>query len=175
MNLNTKFFKQVYKLNSEIKTKIYFFQKIVILSLFFLFLGFVCGNLFGTFLQYFRDFTDWDGAIIIITLVTIELINFLNYKKSKLRFPFVYIRLKQKKSQLWPFVLKVTQVEETVIVSDSVGLRSTKTSNQIFKYLKSQETKGPKLKKENNFIKILNFYKIGLLLGFFIDAFKVGS
>ena len=25
------------------------------------------------------------------------------------------------------------------------------------------------------FIKIFNFYKIGLLLGFFIDAFKVGS
>ena len=101
MNLNTKFFKQVYKLNSEIKTKIYFFQKIVIFSLFFLFLGFVCGNLFGTFLQYFRDFTDWDGVIIIITLVTIEFINFLNYKKSNLRFPFIYRKLKKKNFQLW--------------------------------------------------------------------------
>lgn len=27
----------------------------------------------------------------------------------------------------------------------------------------------------NNFMRQLNFYKIGLLLGFFIDAFKVGS
>ena len=175
MNLNTKFFKQVYKLNSEIKTKIYFFQKIVILSLFFLFLGFVCGNLFGTFLQYFRDFTDWDGAIIIITLVTIELINFLNYKKSNLRFPFIYRKFKKKNFQLWPFVLKVTQVEANVIVNDSAALGQNKTFNQRI-VLKSQETfLNPKLKKENNFIKILNFYKIGLLLGFFIDAFKVGS
>ena len=31
-------------------------------------------------------------------------------------------------------------------------------------------------KKQNvRFLKILNFLKIGLLLGFFIDAFKVGS
>jgi hypothetical protein len=35
--------------------------------------------------------------------------------------------------------------------------------------------KQPKRKLTLNLIKLLNFYKIGLLLGFFIDAFKVGS
>ena len=172
MNLNTKFFKQVYKLNSEIKTKIYFFQKIVILSLFFLFLGFVCGNLFGTFLQYFRDFTDWDGAIIIVTLVTIELINFLNYKKLNLRFPFGYITLQKKNYQLWR---ASTQVEDNVIVNDSAALRQNKIFNQPLKQGSHEPFLKPKFKKENNYIKILNFYKIGLLLGFFIEAFKVGS
>ena len=128
MNSNTKFFRKLSKLNVLIKKKIQVFQKSVIFSIFSLFLGFVFGNLFGTFLNFFRRFLNWDGLIILITILIVELINYLNYRPSH-------------KNQNLDFV----------ILTDS------------------------KNKKQINFVKILNFYKIGLLLGFFIDAFKVGS
>lgn len=37
-------------------------------SIFALFLGFISGNLFGTFLNFFRNYTNWDGFIIIVTI-----------------------------------------------------------------------------------------------------------
>jgi len=85
-------------------------QRFFDLSLFFLLFGFVNGNLFGTFLQFLRQYFIWDGLIIMFTLLIIEAIN-LTY-----------------------FVCR------------------------------------PK-----PWVRLLNFYKMGLLLGFFTDAFKVGS
>lgn len=82
MNSNTKFFRQLNKLSFQIKKKSWIFQNLLIFSLFFLFLGFVFGNLFGTFLNFFRGFLNWDGLIIGSTILIIEFINYLNYKKQ---------------------------------------------------------------------------------------------
>lgn len=149
MNSNTKFFRQLNKLSFQIKKKIWVFQNIVIFSLFFLFLGFVFGNLFGTFLIFFRSLLNWDGLIISSTILIIEFINYLNYKKQ----------FKQ------PFQIHPSNSKAAFVFFKSFSKPKFKTtlSNSI------------KSKKNFRFIKIINFCKTGLLLGFFIDAFKVGS
>jgi hypothetical protein len=63
--------------------KLWVFQNIVTVSIFTLFFGFVCGNLFGTFLNYFRNFVQWDGLIISLTILIIEFINYLNFRFTK--------------------------------------------------------------------------------------------
>ena len=117
MFYNTKFLKLLNFFRFSIINKSIFIKNNFVIYVFLLFLGFICGNLFGTFLNFFRCFISWDGFIIILIILTIEFINYLIYTKS-------------------------------------------------FKY-----------KKNNiiNFFKFLNFYKMGLLLGFFTDSFKVGS
>lgn len=140
MTSNTPFFNQIHRLQFLLKKKMTFFKKIVILSLFFLFLGFVFGNLFGTFLNYFRSFTDWDGLIIIFILVIIEIINYLNYKSLKNGNSFLLNFFSSRKN---------------------FGRRGNNQKDSR--------------KHMNSIIKILHFSKIGLLMGFFIDAFKVGS
>ena len=82
MTSTTNFFRQINKIKIKIQTKILIFQSIVIFSLFSLFLGFVMGNLFGTFLNSFRNLINWDGLIISLTILIIEFINYLNYKKK---------------------------------------------------------------------------------------------
>lgn len=81
-------------------------------SFFYLFLGFLTGNLFGTLLATIRTFGLWDGMIILSLLGFLEFLGKLIYKTRK---------------------------------------------NSI------------------KFWKLLNAWKIGILLGFFIEAFKVGS
>ena len=131
MFYNTKFLKLLNSFYFNILNKFKLIEKYFIIYIFLLLLGFICGNLFGTFLIFFRFYTNWDGLIIILTILIIEFINFITYGKS-------------------------------------------------FKYHKSNNFFS-KIYKKNFFfllfknLKFLNFYKMGLLLGFFIDAFKVGS
>ena len=113
---NTYFFKFIYHLEVLYQKKMQFFSKNFAFSIFILGFGFFCGNLFGTFLTFFRQFTSWDGTIIALTILFIESINYLNYTPYSKRKRFL-----------------------------------------------------------KTFFTFLNFYKIGLLLGFFTDAFKVGS
>ena len=130
MKINTNFLQILTYLIASNRFHINFFEKKFTLSIFFLFFGFICGNLFGTFLNFFRNFIYWDGIIILITILVIEFIHFFNY--------------------------------------------TNQNNNKIFKmlvYLKKLNIN----KKNIFFIQILNFYKLGLLLGFFTDAFKVGS
>ena len=129
MKWNTKLFKLLLDLKLQIQKKRFLFEKKFTISIFFLFFGFVCGNLFGTFLNFFRNYTNWDGVIISSTILFIEFINYLNYKEN----------LKKKKFKLKKF---------------------KNYFNIKFKNLQM--------------IRVFNFYKIGLLLGFFTDAFKVG-
>lgn len=112
MFYNTKFLKISSVFFFNIKKKSIFIKKNFVIYIFLLFFGFICGNLFGTFLNFFRYLISWDGFIIIFIILIIEFINYLTYT----------------------FKLK---------------------NNKIFNFL--------------------NFYKIGLLLGFFTDSFKVGS
>ena len=142
MTSTTNFFRQINKLKIQIQTKISIFQNIVIFSLFSLFLGFVMGNLFGTFLNTFRNLLKWDGLIISMTILIIEFINYLNYKKKAVNL---------------------------ILKKNSNTLVNERPFETLFTLVNK------KMKTKLNFIKFLNFYKIGLLLGFFIDAFKVGS
>ena len=90
MNSTTKFFRQINKINVQIKKKIWVFQRNILFSVFSLFLGFVFGNLFGTFLNYFRNFLNWDGLIITITIFIVEFVNYLNYQKRKQKKALLY-------------------------------------------------------------------------------------
>nr|QXI88250.1 photosystem I assembly protein ycf20 [Ulva intestinalis] len=131
MFYNTKFLKLLNSFYFNVLNKFKFIEKYFVVYIFLLLLGFVCGNLFGTFLIFFRVYTNWDGLIIILTILFIEFINFITYIKS-----FKYHKFNK-------FFVKIYK-------------------NKIFFLLFKN-------------LKFLNFYKMGLLLGFFIDAFKVGS
>ena len=130
MKINTNFLQILTYLISSNRFYINFFEKKFTLSIFFLFFGFICGNLFGTFLNFFRNFIYWDGIIILITILFIEFIHFFNY--------------------------------------------TNQNNNKIFKILVYLKKLNINI-KNIFFVQILNFYKLGLLLGFFTDAFKVGS
>lgn len=179
MNPNTKFVRELKKLSILIKKKIKVFQTNVIFSVFSLFLGFVFGNLFGTFLVFFRHFINWDVLIITTTILIIEFINYLNYNnKNNLR-----IEKTLHKMQSWrvnstpPPDLKTEKPKRQIRILNvfSTCFYILDKNYQNTGNLAFIEKKLQKIKKQINFIKILNFYKIGLLLGFFIDAFKVGS
>ena len=128
--ITPRFFQLICRFEKLKKIKIKFIETHFAFSIFFLFLGFVCGNLFGTFLTFFRHFICWDGGIIMLTIVFIELINFLYYIKSQ--------------SQIKTFQNKTALLY----------------------------TRQPKIQ---SCIVFVNFYKVGILIGFFTDAFKVGS
>ena len=65
-----------------------FFSKIKNFSNHFLesacsfYLGFLLGNLFGTFLKFFRNQIFWDGIILIMIILLFEFLNFLIYIKK---------------------------------------------------------------------------------------------
>lgn len=147
MNSNTKFLKFLNKLTTQSQKKILVFENNFPISIFFLFFGFICGNLFGTFLTFFRNYTNWDGAIITLTILIIEFINYLNYTKKdnhiKKRIFIQYNKLQ--------FLNFKTKINKKIIKNQPLNFK-----NKLF-------------------LKFLNFSKIGLLLGFFVDAFKVGS
>nr|AYC63924.1 hypothetical protein Ycf20 [Flabellia petiolata] len=83
-----------------------------LISVCYFYLGFVLGNLFGTFLNFFRNKIIWDGAILFIIILIFETLNFFIYNRKLLN---------------------------------------------------------------KKLLIILKNIQIGILLGFFIDAFKVGS
>lgn len=117
---------QFLKIFSEsFKEKFLFFQISFSSAIFFLFSGFLGGNLFGTFLNGIRILVPWDGFIVASFLFFVEILSYIRYH-SKGRFFLI----------LWKFP---------------------------FSY------------RKRVFWKNFNFLKIGLMLGFFIDAFKVGS
>ena len=103
----------------EFERKVSGLNKYLSITLFCFFLGFILGNLFGTFLSGFRQIFHWDGFIIFYLLGFIEITNYANY--------------------------------------DPKGKKAFFISRNEFAW------------------KMCNFLKIGLLFGFFIDAFKVGS
>lgn len=46
----------------------------------YFFIGFIIGNLFGSFLVFFRDWFIWDGLLIICIIVFLESGNFLFFQ-----------------------------------------------------------------------------------------------
>lgn len=82
------------------------------------YLGFLCGNIFGTFLIFLRNRVIWDGFLFFFLIIFFEFLNFFIYKQIRYR------------------------------------LLGTFSKQGIF---------------------ILKNFQTGILFGFFIDAFKVGS
>ena len=137
MKIETRIVFFINQLKVYLNRKNSFFKEVFSFALFTLFVGFLIGNLFGTFLNTIRSFIFWDGLIIFIILSIMELLNFLLYSKAK-RF-FVI-------SQKISYYPMRSQAAHT----------ASAANNQII-------------------WKNLNYLKIGIMFGFFIDAFKVGS
>ena len=95
MFYNTKFLKLLNFFYFNIIKKFIFIEKNFITYIFLLFLGFICGNLFGSFLNFFRYYICWDGFIILLIILLSEFINYLTYikiyflKKNKTFFKFL--------------------------------------------------------------------------------------
>lgn len=98
-----------------------------------------------------RDLGIWDGFTILLVVFLIEILNYKIYHHTNRTFSISLSSLLFKKS-----------------------IYSPKHFFKIEQFFFSKKT-------QNNFldifivIKILNYFKIGFMLGFFIDAFKVGS
>ena len=125
----------------------------------FLFFGFLLGNLFGTFLPFIRIIFPWDGFIVIIILFFMELISSSRYQSSRREFLGIW------KSPLLRFY--ETRDERSAPFS-LVLFPSTLSTRQ-----ENTESR-QRIRLERTFSG-WNSFKIGFLLGFFIDAYKVGS
>jgi hypothetical protein len=152
-------------------------------GIFFLFVGFVIGNLFGTFLPAIRIFFSWDGFIVLFLLFFIEFISYIRYH-GKSRFFLI----------LWNFRRPIPCVDEGIPfwgrtfqpLIPFVQNRFSKEKVSLDLEDGRSDAKIPQLRSSaTTFVdgwrypakgyKSLNYFKIGFLLGFFIDAYKVGS
>ena len=145
-----------------------FFKEVFSFALFTLFFGFLIGNLFGTFLNTIRSFILWDGLIIFLIILLMEFYNC-----------FLYNRFFKNIS-----AIPSTKFEEDpcCFFSNNKAIKRVPLAKKrsflarerfplfvLFSYKQN-------LFPNNQMIwKTINLLKIGLLFGFFIDAFKVGS
>lgn len=201
MKENTKLIRLLKKIMAANSERFAMFKQHFITSTFCLFFGFMCGNLFGTFLTFFRTLIHWDGAIIALLLLFIEWINYLNFvflKKHE-----TYFSLASKNEALGLFktptpvscgvtILSFVNSIRLVFQSTFTFLKQTllfPITNESLnrttpkKLMQRKNSSVPNQKNTSSrlnlnlvlCIRFFNFFKLGLLLGFFIDAFKVGS
>ena len=182
MPIETRIFKKTRKTFIFLKKKLYFFKKNFSISVLFLFIGFFIGNVFGTFLNWLRDFIVWDGLLVFALLLVFEIISGIVYQNDAIFLPpsiltnktffsdfyitknmfskirFFRQRFKEESSSRMP----------TALTSQLNLERDNKRSRNLliitFYFLKSLPI-----------WRLLNCLKVGILFGFFIDAFKVGS
>lgn len=170
MNFNTKLLHFTRGLQNQTIKQITLFEMQFAISLFIFFLGFINGNLFGTLLIFFRQWVVWDVAIIILTILIIEFINYLHFYllQNMINFDFKMPTTSN------------NEENENVIVDAfnekfKPNFRSNKNSNLNVINDSQQSNRYHREPLNFHWMRLINFYKIGLLLGFFIDAFKVGS
>lgn len=125
-------------------------------KLFLLFMGFVIGSLFGTFLPNFPEKINSYSVSIVLIISSIEVINCLVYSS------------KQRHSILRLLVETFSQFLILLKIKFFLLFKSISQEEKIINNLLSEKTK-------NYFYRDINSFKIGIMLGFFIDAFKVGS
>ena len=156
MNQNTKLVLFLKNIQRKTRKKVLFFEEYFANGVFFLFLGFLSGNIFGTFLNIFHKTIVWDGFLILILILFEEFISYLTYhsKKRTNFFKFDFISVEKF------FFKKKNFLYIDTFLPKNIQLKWS----QLFL-----------LYKQPFFLKSLNLFKIGILLGFFIDAFKVGS
>ena len=128
--------------------------------------GFLLANLFGTFLTGLRSYVVWDGFIIGILIFFVEATNVIVY-----RIPIRLISKEElgeptdKRKVSKPFTLvKGFRFGILPFLSNSLPLRGVNKANEIV----VREPRSP-------LYQFINSFKLGLLLGFFVEAFKVGS
>ena len=151
-----------------------------------LLLGFLSGNLFGTLLSFLRQFFVWDVLIIIILLLAGEIISYISYnkkyseKKTNETFPlylwaralsFVALRRRRTTRPFLPFRGTERKGVTRTLPCCAVPLR-TRTCDAPSGHRKKKqvEINGRHVKPF-----YFNFFKMGVMIGFFVDAFKVGS
>jgi hypothetical protein len=175
MRSNTKLFRALRTMQAQFRKKSQRFEKNFVASTFFLFFGFMCGNLFGTFLSFFRNTIPWDGAIIAVILLFVEWVNYLNFVVLNKRTPLPSSPESKKPFVVLCFIQIGLIIPRCLDYFRAFMLQTKKAEfqNQWSRFLKSAFVFFQR--KRNTAIRLLNFYKLGLLLGFFIDAFKVGS
>jgi hypothetical protein len=158
MNFETRISLIIQLFFLKFQEKILFFHNFFSIALFALFSGFLIANLFGSFLNFLRNFIIWDGFIILFLIMFIELINSIIYKNKARKSIFFYFT---------NFFLAPDNKQFQTIYS------STSQQNK----LQNVHFEKNNFKQVNNltFWKTLNYFKLGFMLGFFIDAFKVGS
>ena len=162
MCFETKLFRYFAEIICNLKEKILTVQSSLSFVLFSLFTGFLSGNLFGTFLEKFRSYFWWNGFVGLFILLFIEIINALVYGFSRREYGNF-------SSEAVSSPRKKREPEQDFISSNSQTYRFPNT---------------PLLKKSpgkhwfytiTQIKRTINSFKIGLLFGFFVDSFKVGS
>ena len=229
MLFKTKLFRNVNTIFFTLKKKILIVQNSFSLALFSLFLGFLCGNLFGTFLDTLRIYFLWNGFVAFIILLFIEAINFFVYRipltekintnvsisnvqnfsyllsrsvKSFFNLHFLYALLNPIKiiRQLANFIPYKSKGVPLEFLRSSFGIlypvkdkeyakQSTQRTYEVKNLRNNEKVNALQDHEQGDFFfdknkkilfniyieRSLNAFKIGLLFGFFIDSFKVGS
>ena len=173
------------------RKKAFVFKTTFPVALFTLLLGFNTGNLFGTFLTALRFTLNWDGLIILLVLLFLECVSSLIYSQ-----PFNRGSNKQTdpvclRGDCQPALLSSNKQENncqgctrSFALGGQVDDKQWRQKRRAV--IKSRVANGgggacdkpppPFLVlPATSFYKGLNYFKIGLMLGFFVDAFKVGS
>ncbi len=192
MSIETRIFKNIKKSFFFFEKKFHFFKKTFSISILFLFIGFFLGNIFGTFLNWLRHFIVWDGLLIFALLSLFEIISSIVYQENftftsqpvstnKMFFShlfvtkniFLKIKLFRKKLKA------IISPRGSATITDGPDF-SIKPTNQST--LQTDNKKSKKFLTTNLYFfkslpiwRFINCLKVGILFGFFIDAFKVGS
>ena len=169
MFLETRLSQYFSQILCHLKEKIFTVRSGFSLVLFSLFAGFLSGNLFATFLDMLRFYLVWNGFVGIVLIFLIEIVNSLVYEASLPRF-FKKLYGLSTKSVGNRTGDDSSSFEQLSSITVPQGRTSTKLLEDI------------RIKKmgllHKNILKCeraLNSFKIGLLFGFFVDSFKVGS
>jgi len=188
MNYNTKLSLFFINIEKNISKKVLFFEIYFAKGVFFLFFGFLLGNLFGSFLGIFRKLVIWDGFIVLIIILFQEFISYSIYK-SKKRTLFFYVKTKKtyklkKKNFFFNRIIQLINFFILNFFNFSIFIKKfilrvysvfPKTIKKKMIHFFFNETLTTNKAYQIYILKNLNLFKIGILLGFFIDAFKVGS
>lgn len=182
MPSETRIFKNMRKGLLFLEKKFNFFSKNFPISVLFLFIGFFLGNIFGTFLNWLREFIVWDGLLIFVLLFFFEIISSIVYQNS-LNFILPPVSTDQK--GFFHLFLTKNLFSKIILFGNKLKKKSpfktdTKLTNQLnleidYKNLRDFLPINLYFLKNLPMWRLLNCLKVGILFGFFIDAFKVGS
>lgn len=162
MNLTTRLVISISNFIDIIENIFFYKKKNFSTKLFLLFLGFVIGSLFGTFLPDFPDRINSHSISILLIISIIEVINYLVYSSGE-RNGILTLGLE--------ILSQPLLLIKTRLFSLFYGEKQEQRMTNNFKIRNKLLTEN----KKKYFYRNVNSFKLGIMLGFFIDAFKVGS
>jgi hypothetical protein len=126
--------------------------------------GFLVANIFGTFLTVLRSCLGWDGFVVIGLIFFVEAINLSVYRILR---PSL-LRSKELRAEERGTGVKNLEGQDSSRNRSRMGI--SKTLKPLTLFLLG-------LSDRRSFLvcQLINSFKLGLLLGFFVEAFKVGS